>query len=313
MEELAFILLLVNIGFIVGTIATIGGIGGGPLVMPIFLLIFEIEPEIAKGTSIFMIFLSSGIGAYTHYKAGKINIISLLLMAVIGTAGSFTYFLVYPFLNINIKIFYWIFGCFELFIAFRYGWKAIQIFNEKSKKNFQHKSNSNVLTKIKYKKKENTKNKGQDQSNISPDLCIDQNSIQENLNSKKELNILTSSLYRHRLKWAIPFFFLAGFVSSFLGIGGGPINVPVLYDILRFPIYNATAGSTTIIFFNSIINVILYGIRGEINWKIALSMGFGMMNGSFFGAKFAHKIPRSWTLLILTIIMVIAGGKMLFS
>lgn len=321
MEELAFLLLLVIIGLIVGAIATIGGIGGGPLVMPIFLLIFEIEPEIAKGTSIFMIFLSSGIGAYTHYRAGKTHIFSLLVMAMIGAAGSLTFFLVYPFLNINIQMFYWIFGCFELFIAFRYGRKAIKIFNEKSKKNLQYKNNLNVSTKLKhelkhelkYKKMENIVNKKQDQSNITPDLCIDHNSIQQNPKLKNELNIFITPSNKQRIKWAIPFFFLAGFASSFLGIGGGPIIVPVLYDIIRFPIYNATAASTTIIFFNSIINVILYGIRGEINWTIALSMGFGMMNGSFLGAKFARKIPRSWTLLLLAIIMLIAGGKMLFS
>ncbi len=110
---------------------------------------------------------------------------------------------------------------------------------------------------------------------------------------------------------ALPLFFLAGFLATFFGIGGGPINTPVLYEIVNLPIYNATAGSTTIIFFNSIVNLIMYGIRGQIDWVVGAIMGVGMMIGSFIGAKASSKVPRWATLVLLAVLLVIAGVKMI--
>ncbi|MHA1775231.1 MAG: sulfite exporter TauE/SafE family protein [Promethearchaeota archaeon] len=298
--------LLFLFGMFIGVIATIGGIGGGPIVMPLFLLIFQITPEIAKGTSIFIIFISTGIATITHYRAGKIHLPSLLIIAAVGSAGSITYFLIYPWLNISLNIFYLLFGIFELFIASRYIWKEFRLLSShkfKRRKNELKCASSSTSA---------SSSSSLSFSIISPDLCIDKNSISQNANLKDHLRLF-SSKSKNRNILTTPFFFLAGFASSFLGIGGGPINTPVLYEIIKLPIYNATAASTTIIFFNSMINVILYALHGEINWIFALWMGGGMMIGSFIGAKFASKIPRTWILLSLSVLMAFAGLKLIFS
>ena len=114
-----------------------------------------------------------------------------------------------------------------------------------------------------------------------------------------------------KLKKAIPLFYLAGMVSAFLGIGGGPINTPVLYEVLKLPIYNATAGSTCIILFNAIFNLIIFGIRGQVDWILGGIMGSGLMVGAYLAAKLASKVSRWFTMSLLSILLVAAGTKMI--
>lgn len=291
------------IGILIGSVATIGGIGGGPLVMPIFLLILQIFPDTAKGTSIFMIFISSGMATITHFKEEKIHIPSLLILAGFAGCGSLIYFATNRLINIPLTSFYIIFGVFELFIAGRYLWKGIYLFHNTKKKKKSLKTAMNESA--------NNIDHQLSADDVSADLCIDKKSIAQNPTLKEHLRLFTR-VSKKRSQWAIPFFIVSGFTSSFLGIGGGPINAPVLFELIKLPIYNATAASTTIIFFNSIVNVIMYAWRGDIDWIISIWMGGGMMLGSFIGAKFSSKIPRSWTLLLLSSLMAIAGLKLLF-
>ena len=110
---------------------------------------------------------------------------------------------------------------------------------------------------------------------------------------------------------AVPLFFLAGFAATFFGIGGGVINTPTLYGVFNLPIHYATAGSTSIIFFTAIFNTITYGIQQKINWVIGITMGLGMMVGGRIGAKFASRISRWLTLMIITVLLVITGIRII--
>jgi uncharacterized membrane protein YfcA len=98
---------------------------------------------------------------------------------------------------------------------------------------------------------------------------------------------------------AIPLFFIIGFLSNFLGIGGGVFNTPLLHTVFQFPIHFATAESTSILFVNSIYNFIIFAIRGQVDYVIGISIGSGMVIGSYIGASIAPKIPKHYILLIL--------------
>ncbi|MFX1365302.1 MAG: sulfite exporter TauE/SafE family protein [Promethearchaeota archaeon] len=118
--------------------------------------------------------------------------------------------------------------------------------------------------------------------------------------------------YKTNLKKSIPLFFLAGVTANLLGIGGGIINTPSLHIILQYPIHNATAISTGIIFFTAIYNTIAKSLFGEINYLIGILIGVGAVLGSVVGAKISKKIPKSHLQVLVAIVLMGLAIRMYF-
>lgn len=124
--------------------------------------------------------------------------------------------------------------------------------------------------------------------------------------------VLIDHDYRTNLKKSIPLFFLAGFCANLLGIGGGIINTPALHILLQYPIHNATAISTGIIFFTAIYNTIAKSIFGQIEYLIGILIGIGAISGSIFGAKISGKIPKSYMQFIVAAVLMGLAIRMYF-
>jgi len=128
-----------------------------------------------------------------------------------------------------------------------------------------------------------------------------------------ELNFtLKGHDYKPNLKKSIPLFMLAGFIAYLLGIGGGIINTPVLNIILKYPIHNSTAISTSIIFFTAIYNTIIKIILGQIDYITGLFIAIGSISGSIFGAKISKKISKIHLQIIVAIVLMILAINMFF-
>ncbi|MFX1495935.1 MAG: sulfite exporter TauE/SafE family protein [Promethearchaeota archaeon] len=118
--------------------------------------------------------------------------------------------------------------------------------------------------------------------------------------------------YKSNLKSSIPLFIMAGFAANLLGIGGGIINTPALNIILGYPIHNATAISTSIIFFTAIYNTIIKSILGQINYIIGLLIAIGAILGSIFGAKISKKMPKVYLQFFVAIVLIGLAIRMYF-
>ncbi|MFW9826079.1 MAG: sulfite exporter TauE/SafE family protein [Candidatus Thorarchaeota archaeon] len=118
--------------------------------------------------------------------------------------------------------------------------------------------------------------------------------------------------YKVNLKKAIPLFFLAGFCANLLGIGGGIINTPVLNMLLHYPIHNATAISTGIIFVTAIYNTLAKAFLGQINYLLGIIIGIGAIFGSIFGAKISGKLPRSYLQFFVALVLIALSIRMFF-
>ncbi|UFJ38920.1 sulfite exporter TauE/SafE family protein [Brevibacillus humidisoli] len=75
------------IGFATGIIGTIVGAGGGFLVMPILLLLYQVEPIYAAGTSLFMVVLNGLAGTVSYLRRGKVDIKNGLQFTSIAFIG----------------------------------------------------------------------------------------------------------------------------------------------------------------------------------------------------------------------------------
>ena len=84
------ILFLIVLGFLVGAISSIAGIGGGVFFVPIMVLIFLMPINIAIDTSTFIILISSGAAFFTYLKDKRIAIKPTLIFTAFSFLGSIT-------------------------------------------------------------------------------------------------------------------------------------------------------------------------------------------------------------------------------
>ncbi len=72
---------------------------------------------------------------------------------------------------------------------------------------------------------------------------------------------------------------VAGALSGLLGIGGGPIKVPVMYIFMNVPLMVATATSNFMIGVTAAASAIVYYRRGDILVELAAPLGGGRVPG----------------------------------
>lgn len=86
-----------------------------------------------------------------------------------------------------------------------------------------------------------------------------------------------------------------GCMSSFLGIGGGPINLVVLYYFFSMDTKTAAANSLYIIFFSQLCNLcaaLLTNTVPSIRWPMLIFMVAGGICGGIIGRKLNNRIEE---------------------
>jgi uncharacterized membrane protein YfcA len=113
-----------------------------------------------------------------------------------------------------------------------------------------------------------------------------------------------------RLPVAIVASFLAGNVSSLLGIGGGIIKVPVLNAWCGMPMRAAAATSAFMIGVTATAGAVIYYGRGEISPVLAASAVLGVQLGSWGGMKFGERTSVLWLKMLMAGVLAVVSGLM---
>jgi hypothetical protein len=103
--------------------------------------------------------------------------------------------------------------------------------------------------------------------------------------------------------------FLIGWISSLLGIGGGPFHVPVLIYLLHFPLHIATATSQFTLAIMSLIGSMTHVLIGDFmhgGIRRTLALGVGVLLGAQLGALLSQRFRG------VTLIRILALGLVLF-
>jgi hypothetical protein len=103
---------------------------------------------------------------------------------------------------------------------------------------------------------------------------------------------------------------IAGGLSGLLGIGGGPIKVPVMYLFMNVPLMVATATSNFMVGVTAAASAILYYRRGDILVGIAAPLAVGVFLGSLLGARLAPRIRTKYVVYLLVAIMLYLAGHL---
>lgn len=90
-------LALVALGFGIGGLGTLIGIGGGAYLVPALILLYDFEPKVAAGTSLFFVFLNvlSGSISYLRLRRADVKLGLILMVPTIPGAIVGAYFVSY--------------------------------------------------------------------------------------------------------------------------------------------------------------------------------------------------------------------------
>lgn len=105
---------------------------------------------------------------------------------------------------------------------------------------------------------------------------------------------------------------VAGALSGLLGIGGGPIKVPVMFIFMNVPLMVATATSNFMIGVTAAASAIVYYRRGDIQPQIAAPLAVGVFLGSLLGARLAHRVHTKIVVYLLVAVMLYLAGHLTF-
>jgi uncharacterized membrane protein YfcA len=95
---------------------------------------------------------------------------------------------------------------------------------------------------------------------------------------------------------------IAGGFSGLLGIGGGPIKVPVMYLFMKVPLRVATATSNFMIGVTAATSAVVYWGRGDVNVTMAAPLVAGVFAGSLVAARFKHRVREVYILVLLIVV-----------
>lgn len=104
---------------------------------------------------------------------------------------------------------------------------------------------------------------------------------------------------------------VAGALSGLLGIGGGPIKVPLMYIFMKVPLMVATATSNFMIGVTAAASAMVYYRRGDILVEIAAPLAVGVFLGSLLGARLAPRIHNRHLAYLLVAIMLYLAASLL--
>jgi len=113
-----------------------------------------------------------------------------------------------------------------------------------------------------------------------------------------------------RLPLALFVSFIAGNVSSLLGIGGGIIKVPVLNAWCGMPLRAAAATSALMIGVTATGGAIIYYGRGDLQPLLAAPAVLGVQAGSLVGARLASTASVKWLKLLMAVLLAIVAVLM---
>lgn len=104
--------------------------------------------------------------------------------------------------------------------------------------------------------------------------------------------------------------FFAGMVSSFFGIGGGVIFVPLMVVAMGLSMRNAAPTSQFILLFASFSGLVAHSVLGHPDYYQAALLAAGAFFGGLLGARLSLDIKEKSLKILVSIVIVAAAVKL---
>lgn len=273
------ILVLIIVGFLIGTIGTLIGAGGGFILVPVLLLTHkELNTEMVTAISIAIVAANAISGSIAYARSGRIDYKSGIIFALFTMPGSILGPFLTPYIPTN--VFHIIFGILLIVLS-------VFLFIRKRKPAVVDTDDLNDI--------------------LASNKKLTHRRLVDNNGKVHE--------YSYNLTIGIVISIFVGFLSPLLGIGGGIIHVPAMAHWLHFPVYVATATSHFVLAIMASITVITNIFKGSYSdpaiLRLVLTLGVGVVVGAQLGAKLSHKLKGDAIIKALAICLALVGARLL--
>lgn len=247
-------------GVLVGVLSGLLGIGGGVVMVPLFRLVFGLDPIAATATSLFTIIPTSVSGMIKHARNKtcviRVGVICGLAGAVLSPIGV---------LAAAASPSWMVMGAAALVIAY----SAYTMFKK-------------ALAAPK------AEAEGDAGASASP---------KGESGGKDRKADMDASDVRFALKPAFVakvalIGILAGFLSGYVGVGGGFIMVPLFMALLGVPMRLASGTSLLAVCILAIPGAVEQGILGNIDYLVGIATAAGSIPGAILGAGLVKRVPE---------------------
>lgn len=110
---------------------------------------------------------------------------------------------------------------------------------------------------------------------------------------------------------------VVGFVSSFLGIGGGVVHVPLLVTVLGFPTHVATATSHFVLTWMALVATLTHVAAGTFHHGVGLrraaALSVGVVFGAQLGAALSQRLSGTTIQRLLAVALLALGLRLVAS
>lgn len=276
-----FIAALVGVG--VGVLSGLLGIGGGTIMVPLFRLVFGMEPIAATATSLFTIVPTSISGMWKHAKnktsLPRVGIVCGLAGACLSPVGVWA---------ANVSPGWAIMGAAAVIVAY---------------------SSFTMLKKALAAPKGGAAKEGcQACDGKAVGAAVATNdAMAANLVATAPVAAGGSGVAGAQAapfeapaikltpKYVAKVAFIgviAGFMSGYVGVGGGFIMVPLFVSMLGIPMRLASGTSLTAVCILAIPGVIEQAVLGNIDYMVGIAMMVGSIPGAVVGANLVKRVPE---------------------
>lgn len=105
---------------------------------------------------------------------------------------------------------------------------------------------------------------------------------------------------------------VAGSLSAILGVGGGPLKVPLMSLGMRVPFKIASATSNLMIGVTGAASVAAYAVRGHLRLPLVAPLVVGVLAGAAVGSKLMVRTPVRLLKRLFAIVLLGVAGQMLW-
>ncbi len=296
-------LCLVLIGLFIGAISPTFGIGGGLVTVPILILFFGFDGNLATATSLGLIIFTTLSGTIAYHVEKRIDFKLagiFMLFAVPGTLFGGYMANYFASIELDIDLLQFIFAAFMITIA---GTKIASLYEDyrtSQKTGKKEAKNCDLHADTNEKQKET----------ITPSQRY---SVRKTNRIRREFIDARKIKFSYEVKVfpKVVIAFIGGFFGALLGLGGGIIYVPVLTMLMGVPIGIAAATSTFTILVSSLLPIILR--FSFIQWDFVLFLAIGTIISASVVPKYICKVQSETILLGFWIIVAVTALRLLIN
>jgi uncharacterized membrane protein YfcA len=276
--------VVVGLGFVVGLLSGLFGVGGGFLMTPLLIMI-GIPPTVAAASDSNQIVAASASGTYAHYRLGNVDFkmgIYLLIGGVVGGTGGVQIIRVLRQMG---NADFLIMITYVIMLGFVGGYMLIE--------SLQGMRAAKAAAAPAPAKRDNAYSRFV--QSLPFQTRFDKSGIV--------------------LSPVVPLFLgaMVGILAAIMGVGGGFIMVPVMVYLLRMPMHVVVGTSLFQVLFTCIDVTIMQAYSNRtVDFVLALLLLIGSTFGAQIGARMSTKLKEDQLKIFLAILVLVVMVKMLF-